>query len=71
MTIRLTFPVMAEPFFCTELDTITAINLGIVVGGLELLPGWLVQVLPQGGSKTLFSKPLNEFGAGPPLIGLF
>jgi hypothetical protein len=63
---------MTEPFFCTELDTMTAIYCGSVAGGLELLPGLLVHVLPQAGSAAvLSSKPLNEFGAEPPLIGLF
>jgi hypothetical protein len=62
---------MEFPFFCTVLVTITAINSGIVAGGFELLPGWLVHVLPHAGGAKLFSKPLNAFGPAPPLIGLF
>ena len=69
--IFFTFPVIVDPLFTTELETITAINCGIVGGGFELLPGPLVQVLPHVGIAVPFSKPLNAFGPDPPLIGLF
>src|SRR5437762_948054 len=62
---------MVEPFFTTELETITAMNCGTICGGFELLPGRLVHVLPQVGEVLLFSKPLKALGPGPPVIGLF
>jgi hypothetical protein len=65
------FPEMVEPFFCTELETSTAMYCGIVEGGFELFPGLLVHVPPQVDCDVSSSKPLNEFGAEPPLIGLF
>src|SRR5687768_5000647 len=61
---------MTDPCFCTELDTVTAMNGGTVAGGSELLPDWLVHVLPHVGLAVPFSKPLNASGARPPLIGL-
>jgi hypothetical protein len=54
--IFFTFPVMTDPFFTTELETTTAINCGTVGGGIELLPGWLVHVLPHVGKEL----PLRE-----------
>ena len=71
MMIFLMSPEMTEPFVCIELETITPMYCGIVAGGFELLPGLVVQVLPHVGKSFPFSKPLNAFGADPPLIGLF
>src|SRR6266550_8600301 len=70
-TICLTLPVMIDPFCCTELETITAMNCGTACGGFEPLLGWLVQVLPHVSIVFPFSNPLKSFGPGPPLIGLF
>lgn len=69
MTIRFTLPVMTDPFFVIELETITGINCGIVAGGFELPPGLVVHVLPHAGRGELFSKPLKALGADPPVIG--
>lgn len=62
---------MTDPLLVMELATITGMLPGTVAGGLVLLPGPVVQVLPHAGMARLFSKPLNPFGADPPLIGLY
>ncbi len=39
----------------------------VPAGGCELVPGLVVQALPQaGGSLVLAAKPLKASGAGPP-----
>lgn len=62
---------MVEPDFVIALETMTAMFVGMVAGGFELLPGRLIQVLPHAGNAVPSSNPLNPFGAEPPLIGLF
>src|SRR5204863_534810 len=56
---------ITEPDWVTELDAITVINCGMLLGGPELLPGLLVHVPPQAGGFVLveFAKPLKLRGA--------
>lgn len=70
MTISFTSPLMTGPLLLTLLETITAMYCGTVDGGFELSPGRVVHVPPHVGAAVPFSKPLNEFEAGPPLKGL-
>lgn len=69
MTNLRILPEITEPFFVTELATMTVIYPGIAAGGPELLPGSLVQVPPQVAGLVLgeLAKPLKLFGAEPPL----
>jgi hypothetical protein len=55
-----------------ELEAITAINCDTLAGGLEPLPGAVVQRSPHCGGLlgVLLAKPLNEAGADPPLSEL-
>jgi hypothetical protein len=66
-TIFVTLPEIAGPDFVTEGVTRTAIKLGIVVGGLELPPGDVFQVIPHFGDERVSAKPLKLAGASPPL----
>ena len=61
-----------EPDCTTELDAITVINRGMVLGGPELLPGLLVHVPPQVGGFVLveLANPLKLLG-GLPLLSEF
>ena len=60
---------MTDPFTVIELETITVMNSGTAAGGPELLPGSLVQVLPQVAGCVLvaLAKPLKVAGVAPPL----
>src|SRR4051812_11701166 len=60
---------MTEPFFVTELETITVMYCGMAAGGPELLPGSLVHVPPQmaGAVLVALANPLKLDGAAPPL----
>src|SRR5262249_35021775 len=60
---------MVEPDFEIELETITIMKAGSApLGGGVLLPGLVDQLGPQAGRPAgLFSKPLKEAGAEPPL----
>lgn len=69
--IFFTLPLIVEPLFVIELETIMPMNGGTVAGGLELFPGLLVQVPPQVGVVIPSSNPLNALGAAPPVMGLF
>jgi hypothetical protein len=62
-------PAIVEPDLVIELDAMTAMNVGTLQGGPELLPGSLVQVPPQVGGNVLveFANPLKLLGAEPPL----
>src|SRR5919106_4285261 len=70
MTISVTLPLMVDPVLVIWFETITAMYGGTAAGGPELLPGSVVHMAPQPGTAWLFSKPLNAFGAGPPLSAL-
>ena len=65
-------PEIVDPDWVMLLATTTPMKGGIVSGGLELLPGRLVQVSLQAGGLVLTSeaKPLKLSGAGPPLSTL-
>src|SRR5436190_962783 len=67
ITICAMFPEIVAPVWRMELDAITAITGGMLLGGAALLPGSAVHVPPQVGLGLLFSKPLKLAGAGPPL----
>ena len=60
---------MVEPDLLIELETITAMYSGTLLGGPELLPGSLVHVPPQLGGWVLVesAKPMKLEGAAPPL----
>lgn len=61
-------PVIAEPDLEIELETITPMNDGSgPSGGGGLLPGPVVQSVPQLGVDGLSAKPLKLAGASPPL----
>src|SRR5215831_4313326 len=65
-------PLSELPACVTELVTRTPMYSGTVSGGLPLLPGRAVKLVPHSsgglicGSVTLDAKPLNEDGAWPP-----
>src|SRR4051794_15960701 len=67
ITICVMFPEIIAPVGLRELDPITAITGGMLLGGAALLPGSAAPVPPQVGLGLLFSKPLKLAGAGPPL----
>src|SRR5579862_1842918 len=64
-------PEIVLPDFVTWLVTITAISPGTLAGGGVLLPGSVVQVLPQVGAVLPSSKPLKLAGPEPVLSALF
>src|SRR5438094_6645878 len=64
------FPEIVDPDFAVRLETMTAISVGTVAGGPELLPGSDDHVWPHEGVWLVFSKPLKLAGPGPPVIGL-
>src|SRR5215208_3566970 len=67
MTMERTVPESVLPEDVTVLVTATAMYAGMVAGGLALLPGRLVQVMPQaGGVPVSAAKPLKLAGAAPP-----
>src|SRR5713226_5877702 len=67
MTTCSVSPVRVAPDCETLLDTMTAMYVGSVGGGLPLLPGSPVQSTPQTGRAFEFSKPRNWAGVDPPL----
>jgi len=71
ITIPGMLPDMVEPDLLIELESITAIKVGTVAGGAELLRS-VAHVPPQVGGVVLVipAKPLNAAGAGPPLSEL-
>src|SRR5512132_2484820 len=61
-------PEIDEPDLLIELETITAMYGGSgPAGGCGLLPGPVVQFVPQFTVTGVFSKPLNAAGAVPPV----
>lgn len=62
-------PDIVEPDFFIELDAITVMYDGTLLGGPELFPGSLVHTPPQVGGFVLVesAKPLKLFDAEPPL----
>jgi len=61
-------PEICEPDLDVELVTITPMNAGSgPVGGGGLLPGPVVQSVPQLGVAGSRAKPLKLAGAAPPL----
>ena len=71
-TIFGVLPEIVDPDCATPLATRTPINEGTVLGGFELFPGPVIQVVPHPGGSALrvFANPLNAFGAAPPLSAL-
>lgn len=69
ITISGVLPEIVGPDWLMELDAITAMNSGTERGGLELVPGSVVQVSPHRGVLlgVVLAKPVKLAGAGPPL----
>src|ERR1051326_4152291 len=65
-------PLIVLPDWVTLLATSTPMYSGTVSGGLPLLPGRAVKLVPQSsgglicGRVTVEAKPWNEAGAWPP-----
>src|SRR5438046_5125626 len=71
--MRTAFPEMTDPAFTTLVGTSTPMYAGgAPLGGPELFPGRVVQVMPQAGGSALrrSANPLKLAGAGPPLSWL-
>jgi hypothetical protein len=73
ITICRVLPAIVEPDLVIELDTITAMYAGTLLGGPELFPGSLVHAPPQVGGFVLVesAKPLKLDGAEPPPLKEF
>src|SRR5437763_3932905 len=68
MTTCWVSPESCEPDLLMELVTITAMYSGSgPAGGPALLPGSVLQPVPQEGAAGVSAKPLNVAGALPPL----
>src|SRR5215213_4108366 len=60
-------PLIVEPLWLMDDDTMTAMYDGTDDGGFELLPGCVVQLVSVVEAPGLVSNPLNAAGAAPPL----
>src|SRR6476661_1717713 len=67
MTMCGASPLIVEPLWPMDDDTMTARYDGTDDGGFELLPGCVVQLVSEGENAGAVAKPLNAAGAAPPL----